>query len=208
MMACRALIALLLLGHAVGVRGQEGQLGTQRVAAHAGLLVEQRDVELLNLERGGVERSYHPLAVVVQAEQREPACHHRGHREEQQASTATPMIRLSGQRSAAPRAAAVRSATAPARPAPLAPLAAAGSEPAGLCRGGLAGLSWGATFTSVMVIRGRETEGQDGQVVVQISSVELADTIDHLVEQLLPGPVQGAEGLPDQVHQAFAAEPL
>src|SRR5271165_1548515 len=122
-------------------------------------------------------------------------------------SRATPMIRLSGQRSAAPRAAAVRSATAPARPAPLAPLAAAGSEPAGLSWG-LAGLSWGAAFTSVMVIRGRETEGQDSQVVVQISSVELADTVDHLVEQLLPGPVLGAEGLPDQVHQAFAAEPL
>ena len=128
------------------------------------------------------------------------------------------MIRLSGQRSAAPRAAAVRAATAPARPAPSAP---AGSELAGLSwrlaglswrlaglSWRLAGLCWGAAFTSVMVIRGRETEGQDGQVVVQISSVELADTVDHLVEQLLPGPVQGAEGLPDQVHQAFAAEPL
>jgi hypothetical protein len=157
------------------------------------------------------------------------------------------MIRLSGQRSAAPRAAAVRSAKAPDRPAALAAaggepaalaaaggelaalaaaggelaaLAAAGGELAALAAAGgelavsapaggeLAALSSGAAFTSVMVIRGRETEGQDGQVVVQISSVELADTVDHLVEQLLPGPVRGAERLPDQVHQAFAAEPL
>ena len=79
-------------------------------------------------------------------------------------------------------------------------MAAAGGE--------LAGLSWGSAFTSVMVILGRETEGQDGQVVVQVTSVELADTVDHLVEQLFPGLAGPAQGVPDQVHQAFAAEPL
>ena len=130
------------------------------------------------------------------------------------------MIRLSGQRASKPGAVrsapAARSAAAGAEASAAgreasaagAEASAAGGEALAAADGELAGLSCGPTFTSVMVIRGRETQGQDGQVVVQVSSVELADTIDHLVKQLLTGPVQGTEGLPDQVHQAFAAEPL
>ena len=189
-----------LLGHALVVRGQEVLLAAQRVAPHAGLLVDQRGVEPLDLELGRVDRADYPLAVVVQAEQGEAAGHHRGHREQQQdqqGDADDPAERPApvrprpwpppGQPRITPRTRAHRE-TAPA----------ASSPGADRCR--RSGRSWFG--------RGRETEGQDGQVVVQVSSVELADTIDHLVEQLLPELAGAAQGVPDQVHQAFAAEPL
>jgi hypothetical protein len=102
------------------------------------------------------------------------------------------MIRLSGQCLAEAALAAARSDRA--RRAPVPP----GGE--------VAGLSLMSAFRSVIVRL--ETEGQDGQVVVQVTSVELADAIDHLVEQLVPGLIRAAEGVLDQLHQAFAAEPL
>ena len=96
------------------------------------------------------------------------------------------MIRLSGQRFSAAAMAAARSARARRAPPGTVSRPAAGSPGAGGCR--RSGQSWFG--------RGRETEGQDGQVVVQVTSVELADTIDHLVEQLLPGLVRARPGRP------------
>ena len=78
----------LLRGVAGVVRSQEGLLAAEGVAAHASLLVEQRDVELLDLKGYRVERGHHPFAIMTQVEQGDAADHHGRHREEQQGQDA------------------------------------------------------------------------------------------------------------------------
>src|SRR5580693_296460 len=96
------------------------------------------------------------------------------------ASTATPTMRLSGQRR-----------PASSRVAPL----------IGTARSSARGVG----------------EREDGQVIIEVSAVQRADVLDHPVQQHVVGGRAGGARLavafapqrrPDQVHQAFAAEPL